>query len=190
MKEDLRGVFFIMKGQYRQKRGVSFYNKVSEDTNYIGGYDPYDEETVEWYQLVDTLTWTSHCCGGDINRVVRGAFNLIKKYKTKERFLRAMQSDTFGGKTPPISVEIDKVVYEYYGDYKRELIEEQEDRVYGWLHDQTPLAKTKKRLRKRNVEVDLVSSVPVVETSLKKEISPRKNGALKLKRRKINIEME
>jgi len=54
-EESLRGLFYIVKGDYK-KKGISFVNKVTGDVNYIGGYDPEDSETTEWYRTISHIT--------------------------------------------------------------------------------------------------------------------------------------
>ena len=69
MLEDLRGVFFIIKGQYRRGIAPSFFNTYTESEQWLGGYNP-ETTTTEWYMLLDRLTWTVHYASSEYEKVL------------------------------------------------------------------------------------------------------------------------
>lgn len=187
----MRGLFFIVKGQYDRTKSPRFFNDVSGDYNTIGGYDPEDDTTIEWYRLVDNETFRTHSCGGSLDDVVGVVYTLIKKFKTKEKFLRAVfrcQKDV--SKT---GIRVEEEIYQTYGDYYTHRIEEMEDLAYSELKDADPIVKARKKLRRR-VEgvVDIVTPKTQEVTPLKKigaKKSPVKKKGLVPKKRHIQVEM-
>lgn len=167
----MRGLFFIVKGRYSKGVEPSFLNKVKNEVSYIGGYDPYNEDTPEWYMLLDKNTFHCIACGGDFNKVLKGVYITIKKYrgvaKNYFRHISSITSDDYYetnylGKTPltheqrvkkaegrcprvsPVMRELYQQVYNEFGDYFEEEIQEMEERAYSEISDQTPFKKAKK----------------------------------------------
>ena len=164
--QDMRGLFYITKGQYKPNK---------RDTLNTDGYDPEDPNTKEWYQLRDCKT--HHCigCGSDFNRVLQGVYNTIIRYKQARNYFKHVDDTTtedyyrthYLGKppytpeqrtkrgesgrsarvSPDMKVLLD-AVYKDYGDYYNTYIEKMEDEAYKYLASQTPLGKTKKILGK------------------------------------------
>ncbi len=189
MNEDMRGLFVIVKGQYRHKCEPRFFNKVSQDYNCLGGYDPEREETSEWYMLYDRETLTCHGCSSDFDKVVSGVFKIITRYRSKEKFVRKMRS--LDQPRSPIHECLMKEVIDTYGDYYEEEIEDQENEAYKVIREDTPLARTKKRLKKRehtSVEMEK-KTTPVVIPTTPKHTSGKKKGLIP-KKRKTSIEFE
>lgn len=167
MNDTMRGLFFVMKGQYR-KIEPSFTNKVSGDIMHIGGYDPYNEDTEEWYGVYDNQTYHCICCGRDLDRVIKSVYREIKKYKGDARkyfrFVKEVIEENY--KVSPIMKHMHEKVYEEYGDFFREEVEEMEDLAYKELKEETPLNKTRKLLSK----VKPTGGVVKTETPQKKEV--------------------
>lgn len=187
----MRGLFYIVKGQYDRTKSPRFFNDVSGDYNTIGGYDPEDDTTIEWYRLVDNETFRTHSCGSSLDDVVGAVYTLIKKFKTKEKFLRAVfrcQKDV--SKT---GIRVEEEIYQTYGDHYQHRIEEMEDLAYSELKDADPIVKARKKL-KRRVEgvVDIVTPKTQEVTPVKKigaKKSPVKKKGLVPKKRHIQVEM-
>lgn len=171
MTEDMRGLFVIIKGQYRRKAEPSFFNRVSEEINHIGGYDPENEETSEWYMLYDRETLTCGCCSSSFEKVVGNVKRLILKYKTKERYIDTMRSlDTTRS---PIHECLMKEVINTYGDYFASEIEEQEDEAYEVLRNNTTQLRGKRKLKSRK-HVEVEERCEQQEVIEKKESAPTK----------------
>lgn len=152
MKEDLRGVFFIVRGQYRRNKGVKFFNDVSEEYNHIGGYDPEDPTNEEWYMLLDNITYTTLACGSNLDKVVRCARGYITKYKTRDRYLKMLKSLEYGTKVSPIHKRLMTEVYNTYGEYYQHLIDGVVGEAYKEVHDEMVnplLKKSRKRFTKK-----------------------------------------
>ncbi len=153
MTEDMRGLFVILKGQYRRKCEPSFFNKVSEETNYVGGYDPERPETEEWYMLYDTVTLSCNGCSSDIEKILKGVKNLILKYKTRERYVTTIMS--LDQPRSPVHECLMREVIDTYGDYFTSEIEEVEDEAYEVLRQNTTQLRGKRKLKTRkHVEIE------------------------------------
>lgn len=188
-EESLRGLFYIVKGQYR-KKAPTFVNKVTGDVSYIGGYDPDDEETVEWYRVMDNIT--HHCvyCGSDLDSAVECVERMIKHHKTRKHYFhyvcRVTSEDYYEthylGRTPltpeqrskkaegrcprvsPIQKALEDEVFNEYGDYFSALIEEAEDSAYRAIKEDKPFNKGMKRHKKLTKAVSVPEEETPVET--------------------------
>ena len=190
MKEDMRGLFYIVKGQYRKDKdpdGVS-----------VSGYDPTSPGTPEWYQLKDRICFHTLACGSDLNKVVHGVYTQIKKWKTAERYFKhvcSVTSDDYyqlhykGQKpltpeqrskraegrcprvSPPMKV-LEGKIYECFGDYYSDLVEEMEDLAYTELKGQTPFKKSTKLVKKTKSLVAPEMETPTPPKSLVKSTPP------------------
>lgn len=173
--DSMRGLFFIIKGQHRNKLSPAFVNKVTGDTCYIGGYDPYSDETEEWYQLIDRRCFHVVCCGGSLEKVLNGVRTMILKYKgSAKRYIKYVSQTTsddyyethYLGKSPltpeqrskkaegrcPRTSPIMRCMYEEidrcFGDFCSEEITEIEDSAYKELADSRPINKSRKLLNR------------------------------------------
>lgn len=167
MKEDMRDMFAIIKGQYRKGVGDSFNNSANNTTMYLGGYDPYSPDTVEWYQLLDTRTLRCISCGGDYNKVLKGVYNTIKRYKGDLKLYTKKTSHT-PNRAPSMRCLCEHVVKEY-GVFFRDDIEDMEDLAYRDLRDNKPLNKARKLVAKNKksvVENDLNTRNGIVLNTL------------------------
>ena len=158
--ESMRGLFFIVKGHYRRGAEPHFKNEVSGDNTYIGGYDPFSPQTDRWYMLMDRRTYHCIACGGDLEKVLGGVYNVIMKHKGKaENYFKRVSDTTsddyyevyYLGHTPlnheqrvkkaegrcprvsPTMRELYGKVYDEYGDYFRSEVEEMENKAYNDL---------------------------------------------------------
>ena len=147
MKKDMVGVLFIVKGQYRRDHGKKFFNEVSESYNHIGGYDPSDPSTPEWYMLVENLTFHTLACGSNLEKVVRTARIYIKKYPTQDKFRKML--DKLESKDSPITKRIMEEVYSEFGHTYEDLIEDVVDTTYEEVLEKkrSVLKKSKKVLK-------------------------------------------
>lgn len=188
--DDMRGLFFIIKGQYKKGAEPSFMNKAKNEVSYIGGYDPRNTNTEEWYMLMDCKTFNCLACGSDLDKVLRGVYIAIKKYKGVAKKYFKHISDTTSddyyethylgrrpltheerlkkaeGRCPRISPVMRcmyEAIYEEYGDYYSKRIEEMEDLAYSDLREEKPVHKTKKLMAKTK------KSIGVVDTKVKEE---------------------
>lgn len=194
MSEDMRGLFFVIKGQHNNKKEPSYTNKVTGDKHYIGGYDPNDKETQEWYMLLDKKTFHCVACGTDLNKVLRGVYTQIKKYKGVAKkyfkYVSEITSDDYyevtylghrpltpeqrvkkaEGKCPrvsPIMRDMYEHIYEEYGDFFDDLIRPMEDLAYSEMVEEKPFNKTRKLVSKNKTKDKVVMETPtdeVIET--------------------------
>lgn len=213
--DSMRGLFFVVKGQYRKGLEPSFVNKVSGDVNHIGGYDPYSKDTENWYMLMDKITFQCLACGSDLEKVVKGVYTAIMKRKGSAKKYFKHVSDTtsddyyevhYLGHTPlnhdqrqkkaegrcprvsPIMQELYKAVYNEYGDFFRDLIEEQEDLAYENLKEERPINKTRKLVSKnkvKNTDMEKTTTSQVIETPAPKKLVKTK---AKLGVKKLSME--
>lgn len=196
---DLKGLFFIVKGQYQKDNDPSGVC--------ISGYDPDNKNTNEWYQLKDRITFHTIACGGNLEKVLKGVYTTIKKFKTQERYFRYVCKITaedyysvhYKGKTPktseeivkttegrssrvsPVMKELYKKVFDTYGDYYEEEISVWEDKAYEDLKGDTLFSQSKKLVRRTKL-VETPKEETSKKTLKKKEEetpTPPKTGTLK-----------
>jgi hypothetical protein len=189
MREDMRGLFYIVRGQYRRNKGIKFFNDISQDYQHIGGYDPEDTTNEEWYMLVDSETFSTLACGSDLNRVVKCAGLYIRKYKTRDKYLKMIKSLEYPPLPSPVMRRLQEEVYKHYGDYYEDLIDEEVGNTYEEVRDEmvNPLfKKAKKRLVKKTPQsevitpsVTLVQEVVKEETPLTHMVRPKKKLGIK-----------
>jgi len=195
MKEDMRGLFFIVKGQYCRNKGHKFLNEASGDYNHTGGYDPEDPETPKWYMLVERETYTTLNCGSDLNKVLAGVYRYITRYKTKDKYLKMLRSLEYSGAPSPIHKRLQQEIDKDFSWYFEDLVAEQEDKAYADVHDEmvNPLyKKTKKRLTKTitpktpevTLDAPLFEETPPAPPA--KKVAPKKLKGLK---KKLAVEM-
>ena len=127
--------------------------------------------------LVDTITWHTQCANSDYEVVLRAVEKLIKKYKTRRHFEYVM-SGVISRNARSVQ-ELDKAVYEEWGDFFQEDIEEEEDLAYEYLRDNTKFNKTKKKMRGKVIGITPKMGV---ETTPEVVVTTPKRG-LKLKRK-------
>lgn len=188
MNEDMRGLFFIVKGQYRKGAGDSVVNRVTGDTMYLGGYDPEDPETPEWYMCMDRERYIPFCCGSDYNKVLNSVRKTIARYKTRDKYFRMVRSLSQTTQSP-IMVEHYKRVEEEFGDYFNDDIERMEDLAFGDVRNSDPVLRARKRSK-------LKKKTPVVVQDTPKEVQEvvtpkktlRKKG-LKVKTRHLSLDL-
>lgn len=203
MKEDMRGLFFVVKGQYKKDNNVVC----------ISGYDPSDENTKEWYQVMDCKTFHSIACGTNFNKVLHSVYTYIKKYKGNAKLYfkhvcKVTSEDYYEvnylGKRPLTSEQISKkvvgrcprvsptmktlygAVYKAYGDTYEEEIKDMEDLAYNDLKGDRPLRKTQKLVKKHSDKKMLMetpkTSMEEIVTTPKRLVKPKvKMGVKKLK---------
>ena len=206
MKDDMRGLFFIAKGQYR-KAEPSFTNKVSGSVSYLGGYDPRDKNTTEWYMLMDNKTFHCIACGSSLDSMLKAVRNTIVKSKgVAKRYFKYVSSVTSDdyyethylghkplsldqlskkaeGRCPrvsPVMRCLYEAVYEEYGDYYSDEIEEMEDLAYEDLREEKPIHKTRKLVSKNKPKLGLVKTAPK-EEKVVEVAPPKKLGKTKVK---------
>lgn len=212
MKEDMRGLFFIMKGKYKKVK-PSFRNEVTGDTSFIGGYDPDSEDTEEWYMLVDNKTFHCVACGSSLKKVLDSVKSVIVRYKGDAklyfRHVSKVTSDDYyethylgrkeltpdqrtkkaQGRCPRVSPAMRclyEKIFEEYGDFFSEDIEDMENEAYQTLKDNTPLRKSKKLMaRTKNNTAEMVRKPTLkkkeekVLEKPKKLIKPKKKFGFK-----------
>ena len=211
-REDMKDLFFIVKGQYRKGVEPSFINTVTGDMSYVGGYDPESDTTENWYMCLDKVTF--HCvgCGSDLKKVAHGVYTQIVKNKGQSKKYFKYVSDTtsddyyethYLGRTPldhdqrvkkaegkcprtsPPMRCLYEAIYNRYGHYYDDLVEEMEDLAFSDLEEvlrnSKPINRTKKIMKKTPVQkVDMETpKTPQVNTSLKK-VNKVKLGVRKL----------
>lgn len=207
MQDDMRGLFFIVKGQYKKGVEPSFMNKVSGSVTHIGGYDPYSKDTEEWYMVLDNKTFNCISCGSDFNKVLKAVYTVIKKYKgVAKRYFKYVSDTTsddyyethYLGKSPlthdqrvkkaegrcprvsPAMRCLYEQIFSEYGDYFEDEIQEMEDLAYSELREDKPIHKTKKLMAKTKTHNKLVKTTPKEEQHIE-VTTPKKLAKPKVK---------
>ena len=170
MSENMRGLFFIVKGQYTKGAEPSFNNDITGGVSYIGGFDPYSEDTAEWYMLLDSKTFNCVSCGRDIDKMLKGVYNTIKRYKgSAERYFKSLKEANYGKGThqSPAMRCLYNAIYTYYGEYFSDEVSEMEDQAYKdleeVLRDSKPINKTRKIVKKAGGIKKTCEETPVKE---------------------------
>lgn len=88
IKRDMKDLFFIVKGKYAPKVMPSFTNKVTGEEQFIGGYDPENENTEEWYMLLDRKTYFCIACGSSLENVLKAVYRTIVHFKTARNYFK------------------------------------------------------------------------------------------------------
>ena len=198
MREDLRGLFYIVKGNYQQ----SAPKVMCEDgvERCIGGYDPLDEDTSEWYRVLDNTTFFCSYAGGDYDKALEVIRNQIVHFKSRKKYFKwvsDVSSEDYyfthylgkapftydqhlkrcEGRMPRVSVpqkSLERAIYDEWGLFYSEDIEIAEDKAYEKVENKEKLLKNKreKMKLKRKVAVE----------SLKKEEKPQEKPLFKQKK--------
>ena len=184
MIEDMRGLFFIVKGQYARGVEPSFVS-VTGNVNHIGGYNPYSKDTQEWYMLLDSKTFNCMVCGSNFSKVLKGVYNIIKKHKgSAERYFKLLKkaNDGKGFSQSPAMRCLYEHIYDEYGDYYSDEIKEMEDLAYSELVEEKPFNKSKKLVSKHKKTMEVLEKGEVrIDTSTLKKVKPKvKLGVKKL----------
>ena len=176
-KESLRGLFTIIKGQY-SKRGYSVICSDGEE-RYIGGYDPTDDNTVEWYRVLDKERGHCVCAVGDFNTALRCLRGMITHYRTRERFYK--EQERCGSHISPPTLALHQEVIKHYGYFYSDIIEEIEDEAYSVLRDQRPFRKSQKLVKKNRPSVKVSLKTPPKKEEVFNTPTPRKLVKKKVK---------
>lgn len=122
MENTFGNVFYIIKGQYRRVAPsvvVPASGKREEITVFLGGYDPENPNTHEWYMLMDSDTHTVHTASADILTVLAGLYNAITRYHTRAKMVSVTREHMTA--TSYAQETTDLEVYKKYGDYYKDL---------------------------------------------------------------------
>lgn len=201
--DSMRDLFFIVKGQYRKGVEPSFINRATGDVSYVGGHNPDDPNTEEWYMCLDKVTFNCVACGGDLKKVAHAVYTQIMKRggsaKKYFKYVSDTTSDdyyevTYLGHEPLTSDKRSKkaegrcprtsppmrclynAVYKWYGDYYCDLIAEMEDLAYK------DLEVVKKEKRPINKTRKILSKTPIRKVEVEEEKTtptPEVNNTLK-----------
>lgn len=210
-EESLRGLFYIVKGQYRK---VSPSVNIDGETKFIGGFNPQNEDTYEWYRVLDNVTYHCICSGSNFDNCLESIRKMIKKHKTRKSYFRNVCKVTSEDyyevhylghrpltheqrtkkaegrcpRTSPVQKKFEEAVFNAYGDYYRDVIEEVEDEAYETVKNDKPVMKSRKRLKKLKtpevVEKQEETPVETPKTSLRIK---KKTGLVSKKTRKIRV---
>ena len=184
-KNDLKGMFFIVKGQYKNGVSPTFINSVTKGTQFLGGYSPDGEETVEHYMVLDNVIFNCICTSDNLETIKRGIQKAVCHYKTRERYLEEIGNcDRRSRVSKPMRCLYEEI-YKTYGDYYEELVEEQVDIAYSSGSFKTPLQRSsdiKKKVALKRLVGTTKKSEPVQkEEKVKPKLSlkPKKRTSLK-----------
>lgn len=160
VNEELRDMFFIIKGQYTRKKPIVEYG---ENEFHIGAFNPEDFETKEWYRVLDRRTGRCIHAGTSLEKALNSIRREIIRGKTLKGYLSSLTE--FSEKKNKRMFEMDMCVDEEYGYYFREMVREMEDEAFGFLAENTNAKRAKRRFKKIETGVEL---------SKKEEEKPKK----------------
>ena len=191
MTGDMRGLFVIVRGQYKHNKGRAFTNRVSGNTNYLGGYDPSDSTNPEWYMLYERETAQCLSCGSDLEHTLSMVYTYVYRNKHKSNLFKEVFSPDHT--RYPIDEALMHEVIDTYGYYYEDQVEEQVDLAYTELKKNSTQVRCKKKLktRKKVLIEEEVKSVTPSYTHIEKEELPfstkHTSGEDKTPRRKVKM---
>jgi len=188
MTEDMRGLFYITRGNYKKDKSPKFWNEVSESHQAIGGYNPEDNTNEEWYMLHDCVTFMCQGAGSDLTKLLDSVYRLITTYKTRERYLHVMRNLDVA--KSPVMIRLEQEVYDHYGQHFSAQVREAEDKAYEFLSTNTPVARARKKLRKRSDTSVEMEETKTPQTPVEVSTTPKRKKGLKPIKRKTEIEYE
>lgn len=180
--DTMKGLFFIIKGKHAWKKEPTYTNKVTGEVGHIGGYDPYDDDTEEWYNVMDRKCYHTIYSGSDFNRAVdairkciirykgvaKNYFREVSKYTSDDYYevhylghaeltpdRRAKKCEGRCPRTSPIMQDMYRNIDSLWGDYYQEYIEQAEDTAYTELVDERPVNKSRKIVQKAKKSLGL-----------------------------------
>lgn len=162
--DSMRGLFFISKGVGEKDKQPCFYNKERSDFDYIGGYDPNDYETEEWYRVIDTVTFSVHTACGTLEKAVESVEKMIKRYKSKRSFLTAVK-DTGVFSSSANSLENEEV-FNMWGDFYAVEVRQAEERAYHEVYMSNPMNRATENAKKQ-------AQLMLKKVSAEKDITPK-----------------
>lgn len=200
MSDTMRGLFFVMKGQYRKKEGVSYTNTISGEVMHLGGYNPSFPTTPQWYQVMDRNTFHTVACGSSLQQCMESLKNCIIRHKgDAKRFYRYVSNVTsedyyethyLGNpplspeervkkaegrcpRTSPLMKDLYSQVLTLYGDYFSDQVECAEEEAYKYLKENTDVSKSRKVLNKIRKDMKVTQQdVPDSILPRKKHLTP------------------
>lgn len=173
LTDDMKGLFFVVKGQYKHHLEPQWRNPVTESVNWCGGYDPSSPSTAEWYMLFDWATLTCHRAGSDLDTVLGGVSASILKYRNKDTFVRTMRSMSFGVSSKSTKA-LDEHLGQLYGHHFAALVRAEEEKAYKVLRDQTPANLSRRLVRKREKTIEKVSTQETPLSTPPAVLTPRR----------------
>ena len=141
VKENLRGMFNIVKGQYCKKKPLV---TVNDNSYYIGAFDPENFETKEWYRVIDENGRVIHA-GISLDKALNSIKREIIRSKTKEGYIKSIIN--YSVDNSKIMKEMDRLLIDEYGYYYEDMIEEMENEAYNYIKDYTVSKKVKSHFK-------------------------------------------
>lgn len=130
-----------------------------------------------WYQLVTTKTHYCISCGGDLYRRLQVLKDCVKRHRTEERLLRALERLDGEGKVSPATYEQRSKYYRAHGKDYEDLIHSVVRQAYEEALEEdkanNPLNKARNRLKKAG---GIKTIVPVKEEKVKTTPLPKKDS--------------
>lgn len=201
--DTMKGLFFIVKGQYTKGVEPSFINGATNDVSYAGGYDPERPDTSEWYMCLDKVTFQCIACGSNLDKVLKSVYTTIMKYKgNAKRYFKHVSDTTsddyyevhYLGRSSLTSEQRSKkaegrcprtsppmrclynAVYGWYGDFFSRQVKEMEDQAYSDLEEVIRESRPINRTRK------IMKKTPVKKVEMETPQTPQKGVGTKLKK--------
>ena len=117
-----------------------------------------------WYQLIVRDTHYCVSCGPDLNRILKVVEDYVKKYRTRDRLLRALSRLDGGGKVSIFTLSTRKEYFRNHGkDYEHvinEVIKSALAEAREYDRRNSPLVRTRTILKKAGVVATKYSAPP------------------------------
>ena len=114
-----------------------------------------------WYMLMTRKTHFCISCGGDLDTRLRVLKSLVKDYRTEQRLLDSLERLDCGGRVSPATFEQREEYFHEHGEDYEDLVHSIVMEALAEAREEdkanSPLTKTKNRLRKAGMAKTIVS---------------------------------
>lgn len=87
----LEDIFYITKGQYLKQ---SPQVEIEGEMKFIGGYNPENKNTIDWYRVLDNKTFFTLCAGPSLEKCLDVLTKTVKQVKTVEGYYEYLATFT------------------------------------------------------------------------------------------------
>lgn len=169
-------ILYIVKGQYRKNLPPKFFNEVSETENSIGGFNPNDPATEEWYMVQDNIYHMCHGAGSNLEEALKVVSHIITTYRTPDAFLTAARE--YHVNTSRSTCRLMEEVLKTFGNPFRADIERAIQSTYKQVKENHPAAQARSRFKRREVKLNQELDIVKQENQVVSAVPRPKKGKL------------
>lgn len=148
--DSLRGVFFIVKGQYSPDKKPAI--EIDSNQVFVGCYNPESASTKEWYRVIDNRSFRCVYASSSLEGAFKTIRDFLWQFRTYGKYAQAF-NDSISGKIPASEIILGKAVYAMYGKYYAENIRAIEEEVYEEISHDSLYRRSMNKVRKAAVKI-------------------------------------